>query len=166
MLIVSRNSIFHTPKFATTNPQIQPKDATIIIPHWALHHSKYEDAGTYNPDRYLNHPNFAWDYAGTKDFENRDHYNYGAGRRICAGIQLAERTQWRQVAQILWAFRLEHAVDENTGEKIDIDLDAYEDKMVCGPEPFKVKFTPRSQRHVDLIKKEMGGVREILRAWE
>lgn len=148
------------------NGMLIPKDATIIIPHWALHHSKYEDAGTYNPDRYLNHPHLAWDYAGTKDFENRDHYNYGAGRRICAGIQLAERTQWRQVARILWAFRIERAVDEKTGEKIEIDLDAYEDKMVCGPEPFKVKFTPRSQRHVDLIKKEVGDVREILRAWE
>jgi hypothetical protein len=38
--------------------------------------------------------------------------------------------------------------------------------MVCGPEPFKVKFTPRSQAHLDLIRKEVGDVREILRAWE
>lgn len=79
-------------------------------------------------------------------------------------MQLAERTQWRQVAKILWAFRLEHAV--NGDEKIDIDLDAFDHQFVSSPLPFKVKFTPRSQRHVDLIKKEMGSAMEILRAWE
>jgi hypothetical protein len=61
---------------------------------------------------------------------------------------------------------MEHAIDEKTGEKIPIDLDAYEEKMVCGPLPYKVKFVPRSQAHIDLIKKELGDVRDILKAWE
>jgi cytochrome P450 len=166
MLIVSSKSILPTFILHNPNPQFQPKDATIVIPQWALHHSKYEEAGAFNPDRYTNHPNLAPDYAGIKDFENRDHYSYGAGRRICAGIQLAERTQWRHIARILWAFRIEHSIDESTGEKIPIDLDAYDNKLVSGPLPFKVKFTPRSQQHIDVIKNEMGNAREILRAWE
>ncbi|KAF2637168.1 cytochrome P450 [Massarina eburnea CBS 473.64] len=143
-----------------------PKNATIMIPQWALSQSQYDDPNTYNPDRYLNHPGLALDYAGSSDYQNRDHYAYGAGRRICAGIQLAERTQWRMLARFLWAFRIEQAVDKETGEKIDIDLDAFEDKLITGPMPFQVRFTPRSQRHVEIIRKELDDVSELLKKWE
>lgn len=136
-----------------------------MIPHWALSHSQYEDPDTYNPDRYLNHPGLAVDYAGSSDYENRDHYAYGAGRRICVGIQLAERTQWRILARLLWAFRIEHAVDE-AGEKIGIDVDAFEEQMFMGPKPFRVWFTPRSQRHVERIGRELEDVAALLKRWE
>jgi len=137
-----------------------------MVPYWALSHSQYDDPDTYNPDRYLKHPGLATKYAGTADYENRDHYSYGAGRRICAGIELAERIQWRMLARLLWAFRLEHAVDGKTGEKIEIDPEAFEDKLITGPKPFQVKFTPRSQRHVEIINKELAGVSELLKKWE
>ncbi|CAI6338583.1 unnamed protein product [Periconia digitata] len=119
-----------------------PKGATIMIPHWALGHSQYDDADTYNPDRYLNHPSLAIDYAASSDYQNRDHYAYGAGRRICAGIQLAER------------------------KTIDIDKEAFEESLLAGPEPYQVKFTPRSERHVEVIKKELENVGELLKKWE
>jgi cytochrome P450 len=144
----------------------QPKDATIMIPYWALGHSQYDDPDTYNPDRYLNHPGLAIDYAGSSNYQNRDHYAYGAGRRICAGIQLAERMQWRMLARLLWAFRIEHAVDKKTGERIEIDPEAFEDKLITGPKPFQVMFTPRSQRHVDIIKRELKDVSGLLKRWE
>jgi cytochrome P450 len=66
-----------------------------MIPQWALSHSQYDNPEVYNPDRYLNHPGLAMEYASSSDYQNRDHYTYGAGRRICAGIHLAERMQWR-----------------------------------------------------------------------
>lgn len=136
-----------------------------MIPHWSLSHSQYEDADTYNPDRYLHHPGLAFDYAGSSNYEKRDHYAYGAGRRICVGIQLAERTQWRILARLLWAFRIEHAIDK-TGGKIDIDLEAFEEKMFTGPKPFQVRFTPRSQRHVERIGEELENVDALLKRWE
>lgn len=145
---------------------LQPKDATIMIPHWALSHSQYSDPDTYNPDRYLNHPGLATEYASSSDYENRDHYTYGAGRRICTGIHLAERTQWRILASLLWAFRIEHAVDEVTGKKIEIDTEAYEEKLFAGPKPFKARFRPRSDMHVQVIEKEMAAVKELLMKWE
>lgn len=137
-----------------------------MVPYWALHHSQYENADAYNPDRYLNHPGLATEYAGNADYENRDHYSYGAGRRICAGIQLAERMQWRMLASLLWAFKIEQVVDKKTGEKIPLDLEAFEDKLITGPKPFKVQFTPRSQQHVDVIKRELENVSELLKKWE
>jgi cytochrome P450 len=137
-----------------------------MIPHWALHHSQYSNPDTYDPDRYLNHPGLASEYAASPDYENRDHYAYGAGRRICPGMQLAERTQFRMISAILWAFRLEHAVDERTGEEIPIDTEAFEDKLIAGPKPFKLKFTPRSAKHVEVIKRELKNVSGLLKKWE
>jgi cytochrome P450 len=137
-----------------------------MIPSWALSHSHCTNSSSYNPDRYLDHPGLATEYAASSDYENRDHYTYGAGRRICAGIHLAERTQWRILARLLWAFRIEHAVDERTGEKIEIDTEAYEEKLITGPKPFRVQFVPRSQQHVRVIEKELEAVGELLKRWE
>ena len=70
------------------------------------------------------------------------------------------------LARLLWAFRLEHAVDEITGAKINIDTNAYEEKMVTGPKPFRVQFTPRSQQHVRIIERELEAASDLLKKWE
>lgn len=52
-----------------------PKGATIVIPAWAIQHSErfgYSDPEEFKPERYLQHPRLANDYAGGPDFENRD----------------------------------------------------------------------------------------------
>jgi cytochrome P450 len=138
-----------------------------MIPQWAaLSHCQYNNPDAYDPDRYLNHPGLATEYASSSDYQNRDHYTYGAGRRICAGIHLAERTQWRMLARLLWAFRIEHAVDEKTGARIEIDTNAYEEKLITGPKPFRVQFIPRSQQHIQLIERELKDVSGLCKKWE
>ncbi|KAK5687688.1 hypothetical protein LTS10_001828 [Elasticomyces elasticus] len=57
------------------NGMLIPKNATVIIPAWAMHLSEqtgYKDPTTYNPDRYLNWPKFADSYAGSPDYSQRD----------------------------------------------------------------------------------------------
>ncbi|KAJ4233050.1 hypothetical protein NW759_001833 [Fusarium solani] len=46
-----------------------PKDSTIFIPTWAIHHNEniYKDPETFDPDRYAQHPRLANDYAGSPD---------------------------------------------------------------------------------------------------
>ncbi|OAL43479.1 cytochrome P450 [Pyrenochaeta sp. DS3sAY3a] len=143
-----------------------PKDATVMVPAWALGHSHYDNPEAYNPDRYLNHPGLAPEYAASSDYQNRDHYSYGSGRRLCPGIHLAERTQWRILARLLWAFRIEHAVDEITGAKIEIDMNAFEESLTIGPKPFSVQFIPRSDNHARAIERELEAVSGLLKKWE
>ncbi|KAF2866696.1 cytochrome P450 [Massariosphaeria phaeospora] len=147
-----------------------PKDSTIMIPHWSLNHSPSSSPSpsptTYNPSRYLSHPSLAPTYAASADYATRDHYTYGAGRRICAGMHLAERKQWRMLARLLWAFRIERAVDEHTGKEVDIDTQAYEEKLIAGPKAFQVRFWPRSEEHRRVVEREMEGVRGMLGRWE
>lgn len=51
-----------------------PKNSIIFVPIWALHHddAKYPEHDEFNPDRYLNHPKLANEYAVSPEYENRD----------------------------------------------------------------------------------------------
>jgi hypothetical protein len=138
-----------------------------MIPPWSIHRLLYEDGETYNPDRYLEHPHLANQYAASGDIEKRDHYSYGAGRRICVGIHLAERTQWRMTAQLLWAFDILPGLDEDGNEiELRVDGDAFEGGLIHEPKPFKVRFVPRSQKHLEVIQKKFADCEGYLSQWE
>ncbi|KAH0830804.1 hypothetical protein AYO21_10035 [Fonsecaea monophora] len=146
-----------------------PKDSTVILPTWALHLSErqgYKDPEKYNPDRFLEYPRMADSYAGSPDWQRRDHYAYGAGRRICPGIHLAERTQWRLNARLLWAFEIHRKIDPQTGKPMPIDVNNYHEGISHTPAEFPVVFKPRSQAHIDLIRQEMASAANFLKAWD
>ena len=134
-----------------------PDGATIFVPVWSLNHS-YEDPEVYNPDRYLSYPKLAPDYARGADYQKRDHYTYGAGRRICAGLHLAERTQWRVLAAMLWAFEI-RAVSQ-------LDLGNYNEGLLHEPLPFEVQFVPRSEKHAGIVRKECVAFQALLSKWD
>jgi len=145
-----------------------PKDATVILPAWAMHLSEtqgYKDPEAYNPDRFLEFSKMADSYAGSPDWQKRDHYGYGAGRRICPGIHLAERTQWRLNARILWAFEVLPKIDSKTGKPMPIDVNNYHEGIAHTPAEFPVAFKPRSQAHIDVIRREMADAEQFLKAW-
>ncbi|KAJ2894350.1 putative cytochrome P450 oxidoreductase [Zalerion maritima] len=145
-----------------------PKNSTVFIPTWAIHHSDdvYPDPEEFNPDRYLSHHKLANDYAGSPDYENRDHYNYGAGRRICPGIHLAERNMWRIASKLLWAFEFSEPVDGKTGKTIRLDPEAYNPGILQAPLPFKVGIKVRSEMHKSTILKEHESALDFLRQYD
>ncbi|RDB24652.1 hypothetical protein Hypma_008227 [Hypsizygus marmoreus] len=50
----------------------------------------------------------------------RDHWTFGAGRRICPGLPVAERELWLAISRLLWSFTF-HALPEEP-----ISLEEYE----------------------------------------
>jgi len=144
-----------------------PKGTTIFLPVWAVHHtdSIYKDPDTFNPDRYAGFERLANDYAGSPDWQHRDHYGYGAGRRICPGIHLAERNMWRITSKLLWAFEFSQEIDSGTGKPIPIDTHAYTPGIAQFPKPFKVQIKPRSERHVVQITKEINDALALLQQY-
>lgn len=145
-----------------------PKDATVIIPIWGMHMSEmtgYKDPTRYNPDRFLSWPRLADAYAGSPDYMNRDHYTYGAGRRICPGIHLAERTQFRMTARLLWAFDINQKKDQN-GELIPIDVNDYHEGISHTPKEFPVEFKLRSSKHLEVIRQELAAAHEFLKQFD
>jgi cytochrome P450 len=52
----------------------------------------WQEPEKFMPERYLNHPLSAAAYTNAANPNDRDHFSYGAGRRICPGIHLAEKS--------------------------------------------------------------------------
>ncbi|KAK9378461.1 cytochrome P450 [Kockiozyma suomiensis] len=145
-----------------------PKGTITFVGVWAIHHDEklYPDHEKFDPDRYLGHPKLAGEYAASPDYNNRDHFGYGAGRRICPGMHLAERNMWRIVAKLLWAFELSEPVDPISGNVIPLDVQAYNSAILLRPLPYKVTVKPRSPDHLKSVQGELASAMKFMSQWE
>ncbi|KAG9048565.1 hypothetical protein FS837_012506 [Tulasnella sp. UAMH 9824] len=92
-----------------------PKGTTIIPNLWQISRDPniYEDASTFNPDRFINNP---------KILDPRD-FVLGFGRRICPGNHLAFHITWIFVVSVLWAFEIKRPEGEPS---LDHDTDRFD----------------------------------------
>lgn len=127
-----------------------PKGTVILGNTWAIHYdaSRYPDPTAFQPERYINHDKYAAEYAAMADPLQRDHYAFGAGRRICPGSRLAENTLNLAVANLLWCF---HIRPPGGAEEMDLSDDAWEETAFRPPKPFKVRLTPRSPQCLQVL---------------
>ncbi|PTD02528.1 Cytochrome P450 monooxygenase patH [Fusarium culmorum] len=138
--------------------KLLPKGATIIPNITALHEdgNKFEHPGEFNADHYAGMTKLAQSYANIGDENKRDHYSYGFGRRICSGMQLAERSLYTTFAKVLWAFDISSAVDEQE-RPIPMNIDrmtGYTDGTIVAPKDFKARMKVRSERRRETILRE------------
>lgn len=141
-----------------------PKGSTIFLNVWGLHHNptRFPSPDVFDPDRYLDRTLLASEYAASADFEKRDHYSYGSGRRICPGIHLAERNLFLAMSKLLWAFSFAEKRDVQ-GRVIPINVDAvtgYSTGAISCPKPFDCEIKPRSEARQETILKEYALVEE------
>lgn len=89
-----------------------PKGARIFVNVWAIHRdpSVWEDPLEFRPERFSDGK---WDYSGN-DFK---YFPFGSGRRICAGVAMAERMFMYSLASLLHSF--DWRVPE--GHKLDLE---------------------------------------------
>ena len=87
---------------------------------WGMHMDPqtYPNPEAFIPERFASHSKLAPEYAAG-DWEKRDHYGYGAGRRICPGIHLAERNMFLSIAKLLWAFKFENELGGDGRPKVN-----------------------------------------------
>ncbi|KAL6181955.1 hypothetical protein ACLB2K_048602 [Fragaria x ananassa] len=88
-----------------------PKGSRIFVNVWAIHRdpSCWENPLEFDPTRFLDGK---WDYSGS-DFK---YFPFGSGRRICAGVALAERMVMHSLATLLHSFNWKVP----QGEKLDL----------------------------------------------
>ncbi len=125
---------------------------------WGLHHdeSVFPNPDVFAPERFEGRTKLASEYAASPDYNNRDHYIYGAGRRICPGIHIAERNMFLGVAKLLWAFSFDKQLDEY-GRPVPINTDpvtGYTEGFLVSPKPFECSIKPRSQAREATIMRE------------
>ncbi|KAJ7473127.1 cytochrome P450 [Mycena galericulata] len=145
-----------TPHYSTAdfiyNGMFIPKDTAIVLNCWTIHHNeeRYPDAYTFNPDRYLGDDLSASASSKLRDPMKRDHWAFGAGRRICPGFVLAEREIWLAVSGLLWAYAFDSVADE------PICMDEYEGSSGRTPLPFQMRMIPRHEQAKQLLQADSG----------
>jgi cytochrome P450 len=137
-----------------------PKDTLMIINVWGLHNSpraeKESLIADFDPGRFEGRTKLASEYAVWPDYAARDRYGYGAGRRLCPGIHLAERNL--SIAKLLWAF------DFTKREDFPVDMQprsGYTEGFLHGAKPFQCDIKLRPGRK-DVMMKEFEYVKDIL----
>lgn len=116
----------------------------------------WEEPERFNPDRYRDHPLLAPEYVAGGDWGKRDHFGYGAGRRICPGMYLAERNMLLSVAKLIWAFSFE-AKTGTDGMPMKVDADpvtGYHSGFLYCPKEYPCKPVLRSEKIRETILKE------------
>jgi cytochrome P450 len=103
-----------------------PKGAGVMNNVYAIHMDpeRHPDPRRFDPDRYSEDSQTAADAASNPEASKRDHFTFGAGRRICQGMHVAERSLFLGMSRMLWAFDIEPATDKE-GNKIIPDTDKY-----------------------------------------
>ena len=135
-----------------------PKGTTVIINCWGMHHdeTRFPSPDVFDPDHYKGQTTLAPELAAAADYEARDHYGYGAGRRICPGLHLAERNLFLGIAKLIWAFSIEPALDDK-GIKLKPNFDprtGYSEGFLVCAKDFPCVIKPRSEGRRTTIMKE------------
>ena len=130
----------------------------VFINSWGLHHDleRFPNPDVFDPDHFKGVTALAPELAAAADPEQRDHYGYGAGRRICPGIHLAERNLFLGISKLLWGFNILKAKDEN-GKEIEPDTNVetgYSAGLVVHANPFPCEIKVRSEEKRKTIIRE------------
>jgi len=149
-----------------------PKDTVVVLNTWTMHHdsTRHEDPMIFNvspltlfdplltflskPDRYLNDPLSSAASSNLADPYERDHWMFGAGRRICPGMWVAEREIWLTISRMLWAFDMEAIPDQ------PIDLAEYDGLSGRSPMPFHIYLKPRHENVEKVLEVAISGQKE------
>lgn len=105
---------------------------------WAANHdpTHFDSPMNFVPERFVGIPDAG---AGTQ------HFAYGAGTRMCAGVHLANRELYVIFVRMILAFHIRSCDDPRSHPVLDtIDCNAVPTSMVTQPKPFRVKLVPRN----------------------
>jgi cytochrome P450 len=158
-----------------------PKGTSITGNLWGIHRNPkdFPDPDVFRPERYFN--GLERPYPSKKG-----HNAFGWGRRQCSGQPLAEQGLFITFARALWAFNIQPGLDDNVsvtpalsivcdfgysnrylqGREVELDIFAYTDSENMRPEPFKARFTPRSDDHRRILLENAAVAREELRIYD
>lgn len=131
-----------------------PKGAGVLPNVYAIHMdpARYPDPRRFDPDRYKDDFQNLADSAANPDASKRDQFTFGAGRRICQGMHVAERSLFLGISRLLWGFDFAPAMDAD-GNLVIPDPEKLTQGFVAMPESFQAKITPRSERKAELIRR-------------
>ncbi|KAI9488450.1 cytochrome P450 [Zychaea mexicana] len=126
---------------------IIPKETLIITNMTTMHMNpdKYTEPESFKPERFLQNTETMYASANQR-VANRDHFNFGWGRRVCVGAHLAETQMFHVWVCVFQKCDIKPALDEN-GNEIPHTLETVppiSGPTVAEPSPFEIRFVPRT----------------------
>lgn len=97
-----------TTKELTYNSMRIPAGSQIHLNAWAVHHdpNRYHNPEQFIPERFESDLTTTMQSINSSDVSKRDHFAFGAGRRVCPGYHVAERSLAVAIMRILWAYEI------------------------------------------------------------
>jgi len=142
-----------------------PEGAGVMWNVWAIHMdpNRHPNPRAFDPSRYADDFQTASEATSNPDASKRDQFVFGAGRRVCQGMHIAERSLFLGISRILWGFKIEKATDDD-GNEITPDISKLTEGLFVMPQPFPAKITPRSEKHAAMIRQEWNDCQTLLDA--
>lgn len=107
----------------------------------------------FDPMRFAEDLRSEFESATSPDASLRNNYIFGAGRRICQGMHIAERSLILAVTRLIWAFDFKRPIDPNTGELKPLpDVDDLVGGLTVQPAPFEVMIVPRTEEKARQVR--------------
>ncbi|CAN9327015.1 unnamed protein product [Alternaria alternata] len=134
-----------------------PAKSVVCLQQYPIHYNPdhFEDPQRFDPERYINYPHGSGHYAAGPA-ASRDHWAFGAGRRICSGVHLAENSMFIVLAKLLWAFDILPPLDQQGNElRVDTSDEAFDAVgSTTMAKPYRVRWKVRSKDIEDTIIRE------------
>ncbi|KAF2829279.1 cytochrome P450 [Ophiobolus disseminans] len=136
-----------------------PKNAIILTNTWAIHRDpkRYPNPSVFDPERFIGDNTTSSESANCMDVSKRDHFGFGAGRRICPGMNVADRSMLLGISRIFWAFDIK----PKKGKALPTQ-DDFEPGFVAIPKRFDVDVKPRSDGREKIVRSEWEKAKEGL----
>ncbi|OCT50828.1 cytochrome P450 [Cladophialophora carrionii] len=125
--------------------------------------TKYPDADTYNPGRWIE-PEYPT-YKEPLSVHPRlvGHHGFGRGRRMCPGIEITEAELLVACGSLLWAFTMKPNIGQD-GKPQWPDSKAFTSNVIGGPLPFKfdlkVRDESRKTKIEELYRQSQGALED------
>ncbi|TDL20079.1 cytochrome P450 oxidoreductase OrdA-like protein [Rickenella mellea] len=125
-----------------------PKGSILMANIWQITHDPetYHDPFEFKPERYL----------GENPEPDSHTLNFGFGRRICPGKELADTSLFLSIAQTLAAFTISKPISPETGEEYTPECH-YQTGVISHPKEYRCRIGPRSERMRRVVEEGMEG---------
>ncbi|KAI9248400.1 cytochrome P450 [Sporodiniella umbellata] len=124
---------------------IIPKDTTLVFNSHTTNNSKliFEEPEKFDPERYMNEKRTI-QAINNGSIDERTHFTFGWGRRICPGTYMAESEMFTWLSELCLNYSIEPTIS-STGEKVFPDIENVRTRgIMVEPMPYKIKLVKRN----------------------
>ncbi|KAJ5659297.1 cytochrome P450 oxidoreductase [Penicillium longicatenatum] len=134
-----------------------PQGATVINNVWAIHMDpdRSDEPRVFKPERFIG-DNTTLFQSAIGDTKKRDNFVFGAGRRMCQGIHIAERSLFLGISRLMWSFNFSPIKD------FKYDIEDLVGGLTVQPNEYPAHVEPRSMDKAKIIRESVAECEKLL----